>query len=161
MTGIDQLDDVDILLEQHDRGRDDGNDPRNLAVNLVGARHLESAGTPGAGKEAARSRVGGVARLRGGGHRIRDGLEKRGRQDRRGERQQVDANEEGLVESTADEQHGLNDWSVEIRKDKVWLTYLAIVVLVEGPVGFGVDLLVALVGSTDAQSGVHVHIVTG
>lgn len=38
-------------------------------------------------------------------------------------------------------------------------TYLAVVVLVQSPVSAGVDLLVALVGSTAAQSGVHVHVV--
>lgn len=109
MASVDQLNDVNILLEQHDRGRDDGNDPRDLAVNLVCARHFESAGTPGASEEAAGSRVGGVARLRGGGLRIGEGLQKRGRQDRRGERQKVDADEERLVEGAADEQHGLKD----------------------------------------------------
>jgi len=62
---MNQLNDVDILLEQHDWGRDDGNDPRDLAVDLVCARHLESARTPGAGEEATGSRIGGVTRLRG------------------------------------------------------------------------------------------------
>lgn len=38
-------------------------------------------------------------------------------------------------------------------------SHLAVVVLVQSPVSTGVDLLVALVGSTTAQSGVHVHVV--
>lgn len=109
MAGIDQLDDVDILLEQHNRGRDDGNDPRNLAVDLVGACHLEGAGTPGAGEKAAGSRVGGIPRLRGQGHRVGNGLQKGGRQDRGGKRQKVDTDEECLIKSAADEQHGLKD----------------------------------------------------
>lgn len=35
------------------------------------------------------------------------------------------------------------------------------VVLVENPAAAGIDLLVALVGSTHAESRVHVHVVTG
>lgn len=63
LAGIDQLDDVDILLESHHRGRDNSDDPRYLTVNLVGARHLQSAGTPGAGEETAGRRIGWVAGL--------------------------------------------------------------------------------------------------
>lgn len=93
LTGIDQLNDVDILLERHHRGRNDSDDPGYLAVNLVRARHLQSAGTPGAGKETARRRVGRVTGLGGGWLRIGDRLQESGRQNRRGEREEVDADE--------------------------------------------------------------------
>lgn len=39
--------------------------------------------------------------------------------------------------------------------------YPAVVVLVEDPAAAGVNLLVALVRATHAQSGIHVHVVTG
>lgn len=101
------MNDVDILLECHHRQRDEGDDPREGAVNLVRTSHLEGASTPGAGKEAAERGVGGSAGLRGRRLRIRDGLEQRGRQSGRGEGEQVKANEEEFIERTADEQDGL------------------------------------------------------
>lgn len=107
LAGIDQLDDVDILLERHDGGRDDGDDPRYLAVNLVRARHLESTGTPRAGEKTAWRGVGRVAGLGGGWLSVGDRLQEGRRKDRGRERQKVDADEEELVESAADEQDGL------------------------------------------------------
>lgn len=41
------------------------------------------------------------------------------------------------------------------------MPYLAVVVLVENPASLGIDLLVAHVRAAHAESGVHVHIVTG
>lgn len=35
------------------------------------------------------------------------------------------------------------------------------VILVKDPAAAGVDLLVALIGTTHAQGGIHVHVVTG
>lgn len=102
-AGIDQLDDVDDLLEQHDWGRDRSNDPRKGAIDLVGAGHLESTRAPGAGEKIGRLRVSRVSGLDGGGLGIGDGLQERGRQHRRRERKKVEADEEDLVEGTTDE----------------------------------------------------------
>lgn len=107
LAGIHHLNDVDILLESHDRQRDQGDDPWEGAVNLVRTSHLECTSTPGAGKEAAQRGVGRRTGLRGGRLRIRDGLEQRGRQHRRGEGEEVKTNEKQFVSSAADEQNSL------------------------------------------------------
>ena len=77
-TGVDQLDDIDELLERHDRGRNPGDDPRQEAVNLVRTGQLKSTGTPWASEETRRGRMGRVAGLRGG-WLTSDGLQERGR----------------------------------------------------------------------------------
>lgn len=41
------------------------------------------------------------------------------------------------------------------------MPYPAVVVLVEDPAAAGVDLLVALIGTTHTQRRIHVHVVTG
>lgn len=51
-AGIDKLDHVDNLLEEHHWGRDTSDDPGPEAVNLVGTSHFQSAGAPGTGKQA-------------------------------------------------------------------------------------------------------------
>lgn len=104
---VDQLDNVDKLLEQHDRGSDASDDPGPEAVDLVCAGHLERTGTPRAGKKTARHRVGGVSGLHRGRLGVADGLEERGRQDRRREGEQIEADEEQLIESAANEQDNL------------------------------------------------------
>lgn len=82
LTGIDQLNHIDILLERHDRRRNDGDDPGYLAVDLVGTSQLQSTGTPGAGEETARHGVGGVAWLGRGWLRIGKRLQEGGGEDR-------------------------------------------------------------------------------
>ena len=164
LAGVDQLDNVDKLLEQHDRGRDGGDDPRERAVDFVGAGHLKGTRTPGAGEKIRRLGMGRVAGLGGGGLGIADGLQKRGGQHRRRKRKEVETNEAELIKSAANEQHGLdNKQSVSHSTHQIRATssYLAVVVLVEHPVPVGVDLLVALVGPAHAQRRIHVHVVTG
>lgn len=51
--------------------------------------------------------MGGVSGLGGGQLGIGDGLQERGGQGWRGERQEVKADEEGFIGSTADEQNNL------------------------------------------------------
>lgn len=107
MAGIDQLDDVDKLLECHDGRRDTGDYPRQGAVNLVGSGEFQSTSAPGTGEEAVGLRVGGISGLRRCRLGIVDRLQERRRKGRRGEREQVKANEEDFVEGTADEKHCL------------------------------------------------------
>lgn len=95
------------MLECHDGQRNQGDDPWEGAVNLVRTSHLECTSTPGAGKETAQRGVGRGTGLGGGGLRIWDGLEQRGRQHRRGEGEEVKTNEEQLIGSAADEQNNL------------------------------------------------------
>lgn len=125
LAGVDQLNHVDILLECHDRGRDDGDDPGNLAVDLVGASQLQGTGTPRAGEETARRGVGGVTWLNRRWLRIRERLQEGGGEDRRREGQKVDTNEEQLVEGAADEQDSLGERSALIEQHaKTRLTLL-------------------------------------
>lgn len=156
-AGVDQLDNVDKLLEQHDRGRDAGDNPGPEAVDLVGAGHLKSAGTPGASEETARHGVGRVSGLHRGGLGITDRLEERRREDRRGEGEQIEADEEKLIESAANEQDNLVEQQesvLTIHTDQLpvglKMPYPAVVVLVEDPAAAGVDLLVALIGTAHA-----------
>lgn len=107
--GIDHLHHIDELLKGHDGERDAGDDPGPGALELVGTGHLEGTGAPWAGEETGRLRVGGVSGLSGGGLGFRDGLQERGRQNGRGEGEKVEADEESLVESAADEQDGLSE----------------------------------------------------
>lgn len=114
-TGVDQLDDVNKLLEGHDGSRDTGDHPWPEAVELVRSGQFQSTGTPGAGEEAARSGVSRISRLYRGGLGIRRRLQKRGGKSRRGEREQVETNEEELVKGAADEKDRLwnaGQWSV-------------------------------------------------
>lgn len=97
------------MFEQHDRGRDAGDDPWPEAIDLVGAGHLEGTRTPRAREKAAGDGVGGVSGLHRGRLGAGDGLEERGRKDRRGEREQVEADEEQLIESAANEQNNLGN----------------------------------------------------
>lgn len=105
-AGIDQLHNIDELLEGHDGSRDSSNRPWPEAVELVSSGHLQSTSTPWASEKAAWGGVSRVSRLRGGGLLSR--LQKRRRKSRRGEREQVETNEEDLIKGTADEKHSLN-----------------------------------------------------
>lgn len=107
LAGVHQLDDIDELLKGHDGEGDAGDDPRPGALKLVCTCHLEGTGTPGAGKEARWLRVGRVSGLGGGWLGIGNGLQKRRRQGGRREREEVEADKEGLVQGTTDEKNDL------------------------------------------------------
>ena len=77
LAGIDHLDNVDKLLESHDRGRDTGDHPRPETVNLVSSGHFQSTSTPWAGEETAWGGMGRVSRLCRGRLGLRDRLQER------------------------------------------------------------------------------------
>lgn len=105
LAGIDQLHDIDELLEGHYGSRDSSDHPGPEAVKLISSGHFQSTCTPWASEKAAWGRVSRVSRLRGGGPLSR--LQKRWRKSRRGEREQIETNEEKLIKATADEKHSL------------------------------------------------------
>lgn len=105
LAGIDQLHNIDKLLEGHHGSRDSSNRPWPEAVELVSSGHFQSTSTPWASEKAAWGWVSRVSRLRGGGLLSR--LQKRWRKSRRGEREQIETNEENLIKGTADEKHSL------------------------------------------------------
>lgn len=107
LAGINHLDDVDKLLERHDRGRNTGDDPRPEAIDLVRTSQLKSAGTPRAGEQAAGLGVRGVSGLGGGWLSIGDRLQKGGGEGGRREGQQVEADEEKLVQAAAEKENDL------------------------------------------------------
>jgi hypothetical protein len=85
------------------------------------------AGGPGGGYARGGGGGGGVSGLSGGGLGFRDGLQKRGRQNGRGEGEKVEADEESFVESAADEQDGLSEGKISLAGKSslsLWLTLL-------------------------------------
>lgn len=77
LAGLDDLDNVDPLLEQHDGQGDKGEGPRNGTIHLVCSSHLHGTGGPGAGEEGRRLRGrDGRTRLEGGA--LAGGLQERG-----------------------------------------------------------------------------------
>lgn len=101
------MDDVDKLLERHDRGGNAGDDPRPEAINLVRTSQLKSAGTPRASEQAAWLGVRGVTGLGGEWLSIGNRLQKGGGEGGRREGQQVEADEEELVQAAAEEENNL------------------------------------------------------
>lgn len=87
LASLHQLNNVDKLLESHDWGGDSGDNPRPEAVNLVCPGKLQSSGTPWASESLRRT---GILSLK-----------KRGRENRRREREQIKTNEEKFIEGTA------------------------------------------------------------
>lgn len=92
LAGFDHLHDVDELLQRHDGSGNTGDHPRPEAVDLVGAGQLQRSGAPGV-------------------VRALHGLEQGWGEHRRREGQEVEADEEDLVGSAADEQHSLGNGS--------------------------------------------------
>lgn len=104
VAGLHELHHVDDLLERHDGCRDSSDDPRPEAVNLVGPCQLQRPGAPGAVVQIGWGCLGGAI-----GERLKEGRRER----RRGEREEIEADEESFVKGAADEQNGLVDrWSV-------------------------------------------------
>lgn len=157
LASIDQLDNIDKLLECHHGSRNAGDDPRQKAVDLVGPSQFQSTRAPGAGEKAVGLRMGRVSGLRGRRCCIIDGLQEGRRESGRGERKQVKANEEEFIQGTADEKHSLQTIN-QISHIRQQLTrgskkkkaYLAVIVLIQDPAPGGIDLLVALAGTTHA-----------
>lgn len=104
---MDELNDIDDLLQQHNRRRNGRDDPRQTAINLIRPRHFQRSRTPGASKETGRRRMGGITGLHGARLGL-GGLEERRREGGRGEREEVDADEEEFVQGAADEQDRLH-----------------------------------------------------
>lgn len=102
---LDDLDDVDELLEEHDGETDASNDPRPEAVHLVGARQLERRGAVGARKDLPQQRLVHLCPCLDVIHDR--GLQQGRGECGRGEGEQVERNEKGLVQGAADEQERL------------------------------------------------------
>ena len=62
-TRLDQLNDVDHLLAEHDREADTRNNPRYRTVHLIGTRHFQRRCTPRIGKQRRSLRMRRRARL--------------------------------------------------------------------------------------------------
>src|SRR5699024_2231811 len=87
LARIDHLDNVDKLLESHDRGRDTVVHQRSEAVNLISSGHFQGTSTPWTGEETAWSSMGRVSRLCRGRLGLRERLQERWGKGRRRERE--------------------------------------------------------------------------
>lgn len=101
------LDNVDDLLQRHDRRRNPRDHPRPEAVDLVRSGHLERSRAPWTGKQAGRRRMRGIPGLRGPGLGALGWLQEGGGEGGRGEGEEVEADEEELIQRAADEQYSL------------------------------------------------------
>jgi len=163
LTGLDDLDDVNPLFEEHDGGGDDYEDPRKGAIHLVcsvGSKvsncpkvrmknsrkeslpsHLHGTSGPRAGKDSrGLGRCSRRTRLQRG--TLSSRLQQTRAQVGAREGQQIQGDEEQLVQCATHKQH------------------IAVgVVQVHDLASFGVDVLVAASASAHGEGGVHVHVV--
>ena len=103
---LDQLHNIDILLEGHNRQADDAESPGDGAIHLVGAGHFHCGGGERRGEESGRLGSGGRARHEGERLAAVDGQEG-GSDGRRGEAEEVEGDEKEFVEGAADEEDPL------------------------------------------------------
>lgn len=102
LARLDELLDVDQLLAEHDGEADGREDPRNRAVELVGAGHLHCVGAPRGCPED-----GGAGRGAGGAGIFTFALEEIGGEFRGGEGEEVERDEEEFVEGAEEEENFL------------------------------------------------------
>jgi hypothetical protein len=93
-------------------------------------------------------------------------LDEVGREERRGEGQEIERDEEEFVEEAENEQDGLEQKLVSFVSFHGWGlvcvdTNLVGIVQVQKPALALVDILVARVGTANNQGSVHVHVVAG
>lgn len=96
------------MLGQHDGKANAGDDPREGGIHLVGSGNLEGSGAEGIGEQL--SEQGCVDRhtwLDQTTAGLLHALDKVGREERRGEGQEIERNEEDFVEEAENEQDGL------------------------------------------------------
>jgi hypothetical protein len=107
LARLDHLHNVDVLLQRHNRRRSQSQDPREGRVHFVRASHLHSACRPRACEEYRGLWGGGRAGL----DRSWDLLvtQKGGREERRGEGEQVEGDEEQFVHGAEGEEDFLCD----------------------------------------------------
>ena len=103
-TGLDELDDVDPLLEDHGWGAGEGEDPGHGAVHFVGAGHFHCGGGEWRGEE--QRRLGGQGNC-GGDVRSGRVWKQRWRYQRAAEAEKVQGDEEEFVEGAGAEEDGL------------------------------------------------------
>ena len=103
LAGLDQLDDIDPLLEQHDGSAGDGEHPWDSGAHFVGSGHFHGRGAERAGEEER-----GRGLKRGGRGRIAGPFQRRG-DLRRAEAKEIEGDEEEFVERAGDEENRL-EW---------------------------------------------------
>lgn len=101
----------------------------------------------------------GIPGLSGTGLSSLGRLEKRWGESRRGEREEIEADEEDLIQRAADEQYSLGSTLASPTQYPAPKSHLAIIIPIQKPAPTSLNLLMTLAGPAHAQRRIHMHIV--
>jgi hypothetical protein len=163
LARIDKLNDVDELLDEHEREADASNDPGDGGIHLVGSGQFESGGAEGIREDLLQNRRVDLGTGLELGADLLDRLNQVGGDERRREAEEVERNEEQLVEGAEGKEDVLEYVSCfggELRTSE-GLAHLVGIVEAKKPVLARIDVLVARIGARDNKGGIHVHVVAG